>query len=347
MATFRKIVANVLSTDFRKSCQIVTSNVPQLKAKEVLVKARYAGINATDINVTAGRYAPNQPTPFDVGLEGVGEIVEVGSDLSKTMIGQPVGYIWTGSFAEYVKLPSKVCFPLPSVKPDYIPLMISGLTASIGLELFGRIKAGENVLVTAAAGGLGHIAVQVAKKAGCHVIGTCSNEEKTAFLKSIGCDHVINYKTESLNDVLKKSYPKGIDVAFESIGGDIFESCVNRLAVNGRIVVLGYINSYHSPAGIDRSHRNATLMTKMLLKSGTISGFFLMNHKEHYAAHMGKLVSMLENGELSVLLDQQDGEGKKFSGLESVFNAVDYLYSKKSKGKVIVEIPHNLGTSKL
>lgn len=263
------------------------------------------------------------------------------------MVGQPVGYIWTGSFSEYVKLPSKVCIPLPAVKPDYIPLLISGLTASISLELFGQITTRENVLITAAAGGTGHIAVQIAKKAGCHVIGTCSNEEKTEFLKSIGCDHVINYKTESLSDVLKNNYPKGIDVAYESIGGSIFETCVNRLAVNGRMVVLGYINSYHSPGGIDRSHRNATLMTKLLLKSGTISGFFLMNHKEHYSTHMGKLVSMLENNELEVLLDQHDSKGKQFIGLESVFDAVDHLYSKKSKGKVIVEIPENVAKSKL
>lgn len=71
MATFKKIVANVLSTDFRKACQIVTATKPVLKANEVLVRARYAGINATDINVTAGRYAPGQETPFDVGLEGI------------------------------------------------------------------------------------------------------------------------------------------------------------------------------------------------------------------------------------------------------------------------------------
>ena len=71
MANFRKVVANVLTTDFRKACQIVTAKIPQLKENEVLVKARYAGINATDINVTAGRYGPaGQPLPFDVGLEG-------------------------------------------------------------------------------------------------------------------------------------------------------------------------------------------------------------------------------------------------------------------------------------
>lgn len=340
MALFRKIIGTTLTTDFRKACEIVTAKIPQLAENEVLVKARYAGINATDINVTAGRYG-KPDIPFDVGLEGVGEIAEVGSNVSKSLIGKAVGYIWTGSFAEYVKLPSKVCIPLPDVRPEYIPLLISGLTASIALEETGRIAAGEKVVITAAAGGTGHIAVQVAKHAGCHVIGTCSNEEKSEFLRSIGCDHVINYKTESLHEVLKSTYPKGIDVAYESIGGDVFHACLNRLAVSGRLVVIGYINSYHSPAGIDRKHRDATMITKLMLKSGTVSGFFLMNHKEHYAKHMKKLVSMLNDGRLTVLLDRGDVNGQAFVGLESVFDAVDYLYTGKSKGKVVVEIPHN------
>jgi len=340
MAQFRKIISNAYTTDFRKACQIVTATIPQLAENEVLVKARYAGINATDINVSAGRYG-KQPIPFDVGLEGIGEIAGVGSNVPKGMIGQPVGYLWTGSFAEYIKMPSKACMPLPDVKPDYIPLLVSGLTASISLDIMGRMTAGENVLITAAAGGTGHLAVQLAKNAGCHVIGTCSNEEKSQYLKSIGCDHVINYKTESLRDVLKESYPKGIDVIYESIGGEIFETCLNRLGVNGRLIVIGYIASYNSPAGIDRSHRNATMITKLLLKSGTVSGFFLFNHKEHYPTHMKKMVSMLNDGRLKTLIDQHDVNGKAFIGLESVFDALDHLYSGKSKGKVIVEIPHN------
>lgn len=338
MAAFRKMVATSLTTDFRKACEIVTSKVESLGANEVLVKARYVGINATDINVTAGRYGAGQQTPFDVGLEGIGSVEDVGENLPKSMIGQAVAYIWTGSFGEYVKLPSKVCLPIPEQKPEYIPLLISGLTASISLDEIGRMKAGDKVLVTAAAGGTGHIAVQLAKSRGCHVIGTCSNAEKEKLLKSLGCDHVINYKTEKLGTVLKEKYPKGIDVVYESIGGEIFEACLNRLAVKGRMVVLGYIGSYHSPAGIDRSHRNATLMTKLLLKSARIGGFFLMNHGSDFKPHFKQLVENVDNGNLKVLIDQCDSNGKPFVGLESVYDAVDHLYSRKSKGKVIVDL---------
>lgn len=338
MAAFKKIIASTLTTDFRKACEIITCKAGVLKATEVLVKARYAGINATDINYVAGRYLPNTPPPLDTGLEGVGEIVDVGSDISKSMIGKPVGYIWNGTFAEYIKIPAKVCLPLPDIKPEYVGLLVSGLTASICLEDSGRIKSGEKVFISAAAGGFGHLAVQLAKDKGCHVIGTCSSEEKTKYLKSLGCDHVINYKTEDLYNVLKKTYPKGIDVFVESIGGDVFNACVNRLAVNGRLVVLGYINSYNSPAGIDRSHRNATLITKLLMKSASVSGFFLVNHVSRFKDHFPKLVQMVNDGRLKVLIDRSDEQGKPFVGLESVFDAVDYLYSRKSQGKVVVDV---------
>lgn len=340
--SFRKIVATTLTTDFRKACEVVTAKVGNLAENEVLVKTRYAGINATDINVAAGRYGPPNPTlPFDVGLEGVGFVESVGSNIPKSMIGQPVAYIYTGSFGEYVKMPSRFCMPIPEAKREYIPLLISGLTASIALEKVGHISTGENVLITAAAGGTGHIAVQLAKQAGCHVIGTSSSDEKGELLKSLGCDHVINYKEQKLSAVLEETYPKGIDVVYESIGGEIFEACLNRLALSGRMIVLGYIGSYHSPAGIDRSHRNATLMTKLLLKSASIGGFFLMNHGSEFKPHLSKLVQLVDSGKLRVLTDSTDEQGKPFIGLESVFDAIDHLYSRKSKGKVIVEFPES------
>lgn len=87
---------------------------------------------------------------------------------------------------------------------------------------------GETILVTAAAGGAGQIAVQLAKQAGNHVIGTCSNEEKVAMLKAMGCDRVINYKTEDFGNVLKTEYPRGVDIVFESVGGEFFNICLRK-----------------------------------------------------------------------------------------------------------------------
>ena len=342
VSTYRKVIATTLSTDFRKACQIVTASIPKLKENEVLVKAKYAGINATDINLSAGRYMkPGDSLPLAMGGEGVGEVVDVGSAIPAAMKGTAVGYMYTGSYGEYLRMPAKVCLPLPAADPKYIPLMVSGLTAAISLDQLGRMKKGETVFVSAAAGGTGHLAVQLAKQAGCHVIGTCSTKDKEDFLKSIGCDHVINYKEQNLREVLKASYPKGIDVVYESIGGNVFDACLSSLAVKGRMIVIGYIETYHSPSGLSRSNRNATLITKLLMKSTSVCGFYLMNHASDFKHYIPKLVNMLDSGALQVHIEQADDKGKKFSGLESVYDAIDYLYSRNSKGKIILEIENN------
>jgi prostaglandin reductase 3 len=125
------------------------------------------------------------------------------------------------AFGEYQLLNEKLCIPVPYASPEILPVMVSGLTASIALEQCGNLKIGKTVLVTAglfflkiyflAAGATGQFAVQFAKLAGCHVIGTCSSESKVKFLKSLGVDRAINYKKENLKNVLKKEYPKGLE----------------------------------------------------------------------------------------------------------------------------------------
>lgn len=92
-------------------------------------------------------------------------------------------------------------------------------------------KGRENLItkyIDLAAGGAGQIAVQLAKLAGNHVIGTCSSDDKVQMLKDMGCDRVINYKKEDFKTVMKKEYPRGVDIVFESIGGNFFEICLKR-----------------------------------------------------------------------------------------------------------------------
>lgn len=98
--------------------------------------------------------------------------------------------------------------------------------------------------VTAAAGATGLFAVQLAKLAGNHVIATCSSDDKAEVLKKLGCDRVINYKKENLHTTLKKEYPKGIDIVYESVGGDTFTTCVRNLAQFGRLIIIGAISQY-------------------------------------------------------------------------------------------------------
>lgn len=348
-SSMKKLVVTKLSPNFREAVSLQTCAVPTPGDAELLVRNRFVGINASEINHSAGRYDPSVKPPFDAGLEGMGEVVGLGlSASSRYTVGDTVAYFGKGSFAEYTVVPAKECVPVPSVKPEFLTLLVSGATAYIALKRLGDLAKGETVLVTAAAGGTGQFAVQFAKQAGCHVIGTCSSDEKAGFLKSIGCDRPINYKTEDLAKTLKKEYPKGIDVVYESVGGSVLELAVNSLARKGRLIVIGVISGYQTESGIP-PFQGGTLPVKLLMKSASIRGFFLPHFHSDYREALSSMMQMLAYGKLVCEVDCGDmAQEGKFQGLESVFRAVDYLYAGKNVGKVVVEVnPPTVSSSKL
>lgn len=307
------------------------------------------GINASDINYSAGRYDPTAKPPFDAGFEGVGEVVGVGLSASAHFtVGDTVAYFNNGAFAEYAVVPTKAAVRVPSAKPEFLTLLVSGATAYVALKRLGDLTPGETVLVTAAAGGTGQFAVQFAKRAGCHVIGTCSSDEKAGFLKSIGCDRPINYKTEDLGRTLKAEYPEGVDVVYESVGGGVMELAVNALAVKGRLIVIGFISGYQSESGIP-PFRGGTLPVKLLQKSASVRGFFLPHFLGDYRDALDAMMRMVAKGTLVCEVDRGDlSQGGRFRDLEAVFRAVDYMYAGKNLGKVVVEVaPPPVSSSKL
>ena len=310
-------------------------------ALQILVQNRFVGINASDINFSAGRYDPSHQPPLDCGFEGVGTVVAAG-EKSGHRVGQAVLYMYNGAFSEYITLPGKIAGPVPAAKAEFVPFMVSGLTAALALDKVGEIKPGQTVLVTAAAGGTGQFAVQWAKNAGCHVIGTCSSPEKVEFLKSIGCDRAVNYKTENLRNVLKKEYPNGMDVVYESIGGDMFNTAVDRLALHGRVIIIGYISGYESAAGINKDPKIVTLPPKLLAKSASVRGFLLFHYAKNYGEYLAKLTQLFMEGKIKSTTDNGvHAASGPFQGLDSIANGVDYLYSGKSVGKIVVEMGLN------
>ncbi|NWI11162.1 PTGR3 reductase, partial [Crypturellus soui] len=344
--SMRKLVVTKLSPNFREAVTLLRdSPVPIPGDGDLLVRNRFVGINASDINYSAGRYDPSAKPPFGAGLEGIGDVVALGLSASaEYSVGQAVAYVKPGAFAEYIVVPAKDAVPVPAVKPEFLTLMVSGTTAYISLKELGGLSEGKKVLVTAAAGGTGQFAVQLAKKAKCHVIGTCSSDEKGAFLKSIGCDHTINYKTENVESVLKKSYPKGVDVVYESVGGKMFDLAVNSLATKGRMIVIGFITGYQNPSGL-QPVKAELLPAKLLMKSASIRGFFMNHYLSEYKMALKDLLKMCEKGELVCEVDLGDTSPEgRFTGLESVFRAVDYMYMGKNIGKIVVELPHSVNS---
>ncbi|XP_004861999.1 prostaglandin reductase 3 isoform X1 [Heterocephalus glaber] len=344
--TMQKLVVTRLSPNFRDAVTLCRDcPVPLPGDRDLLVRNRFVGINASDINYSAGRYDPSVKPPFDIGFEGIGEVVALGLSASaRYTVGQAVAYMTPGSFAEYTVVPDNHATPVPSVKPEYLTLLVSGTTAYLSLKELGELSEGKKVLVTAAAGGTGQFAVQLSKKAKCHVIGTCSSDEKSAFLKSIGCDRPINYKTEPVGTILKHEYPEGIDVVYESVGGAMFDLAVDALATKGRLIVIGFISGYQSPTGLSPV-KAGTLPVKLLKKSASICGFLLNHHLSKYQAAMEHLLKLCASGDLACEVDLGDLslEGR-FTGLNSIFRAVDYMYMGKNTGKIVVELPHSVNS---
>ena len=308
--------------------------------------------------------------PFDAGFESIGVIEAVGPGVPASLkVGTCVAATSYGAFSTHQVLRAKSLLPVPSTDAHFLPLLVSGLTASIALEQTGEMKVAgvngakkETVLVTAAAGATGLFAVQLAKAAGHHVVATCSSSEKAEVLRALGADRVINYRSEDFGSVLRKEYPRGLDIVYESVGGHMFDQCVRNLAVKGRCIVIGFVSGYadgsawkgaanKSEEGTAAAAAAATkkesrptppLPALILGKSASIRGFFLNDYRAEFQRHMQQLTSAVRQGRLQSIVDQS--ANARFVGLDQVPRAIDYLYAGNNVGKVVVDLAPELHT---
>jgi hypothetical protein len=342
--TAGRVEVHALSADFRAATRVVRSPPPSLAAVppgRVLVRRLWAGVNASDVNFSSGRYFGAPATaaarlPFTAGFEAVGIVAAVGAGVTGWAPGAPVGSFSYGGFAEYGIEDAASLLPIGAApSPEAVALLTSGLTASIALEQAARLAPGETVLVTAAAGGTGQFAVQLAALAGATVIATCGGAAKAALLRRLGAHRVIDYTAEDVKAVLRKEYPRGVDVVYESVGGAMFDAALGALAPRGRLVVIGAISAYAS--GWDTPSSHPGLTEKLLWKSASCTGFFLPLHARHFRRHLARLVALRAAGKLHVALDPA-----RFVGLERAPDAVEHLHSGRSLGKVVLQVPSEL-----
>lgn len=248
---YRKLVAQRLSPDFATAVDIVKESLPVPSADQLLIRNRFAGVNAGfDTLLCRGEvpYVTLTP-PFDLGVEAVGTVEAVGLDVTGFQVGDAVATTQRGQgYREYQVIRSDLAVKIRAATPEILTLMPTGISALVGLEKVGEMATQETVqetvLVTVAAGGIGHIAVQLAKLAGNHVIGTCGSAAKAKLLHRLGCDRVINYREENVQDILSQHYPNGIDLVFDCVGKQMFDAGIEHLAVKGRFVVVGFISEY-------------------------------------------------------------------------------------------------------
>jgi NADPH2:quinone reductase len=223
--------------------QLAESDVPKPAAGEVLIRQTAIGINYIDVYLRTGAYP--HALPFVPGREGVGVVEAVGADVAGISPGMRVGYPDSpnlGSYAEYVTVPARFCLEIPDGIDDRIACgaMLQALTAQYLAADSHAIAKGERVLIHAAAGGVGRILVQLAKRRGATVIATAGGPEKTLLAKGAGADHVIDYRAVDFEpEVRAITGGAGVDAVYDSVGKDTWERSLKSLRVRGSFVLYG------------------------------------------------------------------------------------------------------------
>lgn len=226
-----------------EALQLADVPEPELRAGEVLVRVKAAGINFADIFARLGLY-PDAPTPpFTPGLEVSGEIEKVGPDVDGGRLGQAVmAFVKSGGYAEKISVPAECAVPVPPGMDfqQAAALPVNYLTAYHMLFYQGSIRRGERVLIHAAAGGVGLAAVEVAKLAGAEIYGTAS-PSKFDFLRTWGVHHPIDYHTLDFEEEIRRlTHGEGVDIVLDAVGGESFAKSYRLLKPAGRLMIYGF-----------------------------------------------------------------------------------------------------------
>lgn len=320
----RALVVRALSDDL-STLKLEERDVPAPVRDEVKVRLRAASVNFPDILLVQGKYQLKPDLPFTPGMEGAGDVVAVGEGVARAKVGDRVVVgARFGCFAEEIVVPESAVRPLPSgfdyAKGAAYPAAY--LTAYVGLVRRGALQAGETLLVHGAAGGVGLAAVDLGKLLGARVIATASSEEKRAFLKTYGADHVL--APSGFRDAVKAlTGGKGADVIYDPVGGDVFDESVRCIAFAGRLLVIGFT-----------SGRIPTVSVNMPL----IKGFSVVGVR---AGEYGR--QHPENGAENVrMIDAWAAEGKirphvhATLPLERAREAMAMLQARQVIGKVVL-----------
>lgn len=217
---------------------------PKPSSGEVLIQAEAIGVNYVDTMRRSGNHPAAPIPPFTPGIELCGRVVGLGEGVTNFQEGDRVigRCVTHGAYAEYVPVEARFTVRCPETIPaeEAAALFVNGQTAYHALVTMGGVQPGESVLITAAAGGVGTCAVQIAKILGARVIAAAGTSEKLDLLSSLGAEVSVNYSHNDWPEkVLDATHGRGADLILESVGGDIGNSCLSCWAAGGRLVVFG------------------------------------------------------------------------------------------------------------
>jgi NADPH2:quinone reductase len=261
---------------------------PEPGPGEVVVAVEVAGVNFGDTMIRRGEYLRDQPLSMAPGCEAVGRVVAVGEGVEVPLCTRVAAWIEAGgAYADRVVVEAERAFPVPTDLPAeaIAAIFLQGTTAHYALHRYGRTAAGETVLVHAAAGGVGSLAVQLAALAGARVIGTASSPAKREATLELGADVALDSsRPEKLAAAIRAATDgHGADVIVDGVGGPLFAPSLGALAFNGRYVIAGAASQEPSPLDARR----------LLVRGQTICGFMLVRVIEQDAREPARTISLL------------------------------------------------------
>ncbi len=317
----RRPKGNVVAQDFR----LTESQIPDCKDGQILLSTLYLNLAPVMRDYMSGKSVAGE-APLNIGDvihgRGVAQVLvskHPDFEVGDVVQGQLGWQLFKASSVTDGERISKI--PNRGVSYGYSlgALGMTGFSAYFGFIERGLPKAGDTVVVSAAAGGVGSIVIQLAKIHGCRVIGITGGAEKCQAI-SQWCDDTIDYKNESVAERLAQLLPNGLDIYFDNVGGDTLSACLNHLAMGARVVLCGSISEYllDQPYGV----KNYTNLRRV---NASMNGFFVYNHAADFATAEEQLAQWVTAGELQPVVDIAEGFDAMPTGLAR-------LYSHKNIG---------------
>jgi NADPH2:quinone reductase len=300
---------------------------PKLVAGHLGVEVKAAGCNFFDILMVQGRYQVRPPFPFIPGAELAGVVREVAPGVSGFAVGDRVlASIPLGAFAERAVVPAKAAWKMPAgmsfEQGAALPIVYP--TSYAALVFRAHLAPGENLLVHAAAGGVGLAAVQIGKALGARVLGTAGGPEKLEVARKAGSDVVIDYRDPGWVDAVKEATGgRGADVIYDSVGGEVTDQSLKCIAWNGRLLVIGFASG---PIPEIKANR---ILLKNIAVVGLHWGAYALHEPQRIPETFEALFRLFSEGKIEPVV-------YKRYPLEELPQALAALGSRKTHGKVVV-----------
>ena len=319
----------IKESDFRWN----ETTVPAVKDGELLVRNLAFSFDPTQRGwMSMDTYIPAIPIGQVMRASTIGQIVEskkpgfAKGDLVQGLFGWEDYTVTDGSGLFSVEKFPKGTDPLEALSV----LGITGLTAYFGTLSVGLPKSGETFVVSGAAGATGSVAGMIAKIKGCRVIGIAGGKQKCDWLvKEAGFDGAIDYKNENVGEALTRLCPRGIDVYFDNVGGEILEQVLERLAFRARVVLCGAISQYNEDAGV-AAHPPRNYF-RLIFHGARMEGFLVFHYAQQYPEARAELAKWMAEGKIKNQLDVQ-------RGLENAPKTIIRLFTGANFGKQLLSL---------